>query len=961
MQPSSTVGFQDPAYHAKNKNNFVNSLRGSFRVRNRDFLNSTSSFVKYGSLSIEDGIAIVHIPAGLVVYHASRIFEMNSVFSDYPVLGYSNFRDDNRERILREVPREVRYRYPKKDNDGYHVTFFSTPSPGISYLYKDNAVVNSSFRYTAREESARRIFFQDEGIAEEEVGNRHLIVNADQRRFQEGYSVYRTTRDIRLILLTVDTIICHLDGSDTFFLENLKRKMIEELPVGAIEDIDIAMGSSTPLPILEAATAFLRLHRHPQNLFAFRRLIRSRPELLLAVPHGQLRDFLHDICIEGNDDDVIRDIELAYADVNIPYPRHSVFESDKVYFNVLEDLFRDHGIDGTISSKIFNFDGMFHGEVALFYCPDVLQRDTSNAYDIHHGPGFGGFLAEMRKYMLRPLNLCDEDNAREKRLLCHTGHLYEHSCWTYISVRKLLRYFGTTVDDSLEGPLGIAAFFHDIGKAGGCGRVQTAKQFERYPNYTVVNEEDWGVYYDYPSLDPESAVAIRCRYRDGTYLSGALPDHPMKGYRYIVGDLPFMITGLGDDEIVEVNFGQKLREYLRDHEQDPNTTLNLIAVLVACHWDIGALLYRYIDDTDMSILDDMTFSSNLAEFLGKVQFFCYAHFDVNDREMFRNVLDALVLLSTADILAQRVPFVERSEDLIDWREYPNTEYYDLEYQGSTGPTSAVTYYHKARRLLEIIENLGVLPYHYFNNYNIFHNITTDISDSEILLRMFPNDFPRVIVFDFDGTIAKGSSIRQTCQDANFVLYEPSMKSLETIQGLREKGIKIGIASRNFFPSNLRRALENQRYHGKKLGDFFDFVCSVYTGGETDPDYTAQQIRCRERLRQERTQDFFAWKNGSEWETTIVPDSPDLASKNKIFHISTIVEWYTRTMKAPLFASQIILFDDDDDFFRSQLHVRVLKAFDDVGVIDIVRSLGMVCYCTARDRYNRPLREHISNL
>ncbi len=119
----------------------------------------------------------------------------------------------------------------------------------------------------------------------------------------------------------------------------------------------------------------------------------------------------------------------------------------------------------------------------------------------------------------------------------HAGHLYEHMVWVSKAMDKLFEKKSQWVDDFDNQDrrlMVIAAFMHDIGKAG-------------------------DLKYEY-------------------FLK---PSHPRDGFEYFIGKKPYLLNGEGDT----YNFDAWCK-HMNLHSQDKAT----VAVLIAMHQEFGKIL-----------------------------------------------------------------------------------------------------------------------------------------------------------------------------------------------------------------------------------------------------------------------------------------------------------------------------------------------------------------------------------
>jgi hypothetical protein len=448
------------------------------------------------------------------------------------------------------------------------------------------------------------------------------------------------------------------------------------------------------------------------------------------------------------------------------------------------------------------------------------------------------------------------------------------------------------------------------------------------------------------------------------YLYSSLPDHPWKGYQYIRGEIDmFISSSFNKEEIVKVSFKEEFEKHIAKYSPK---FMTLVALVIACHWDIGVLLYKNMKVNQNGEIElSPNFAKKEAEFIKNALFFYNSHVDWSPVSL-SFFLKILILISTADVLGQR-PFlltewpyhqsnIEELQGLI-FPEFPNTENYS---SPRVNNSSLDDYIFKAKFLIEryVPSNLEKINNCLYNSYDVLENLMMLSMNPYTIQSMF-DEFPQIIAFDWDQTLSEYSSIYENCQDSFYKLFPQSLDIILSLQKCRPD-CKIGIVSRHYFPNNLQKEFSTE-INGKPFYDYFDFICSIYTGNENDQSYANFKHYCS-RIEKER--DFLWYKEGGEIFTR-TRDNQEfyvneifndidfnnlLTYRNKKLHFNMIQKIYPYVN-----FTNIILLDDDDLYvlnnnnIRIQNEITVIKAIPSRGVVDFNRVLAMYCYEKVRNK------------
>lgn len=929
--------FQDPEYHETHKNNFYDSARiMGFEVFNNLLIDSATSFVKYGILYLNDGIYCLKIPAGLRVYHGSRALTLN-INSDYPIYGYDNdySKEENFNYLSVDDPK--RYDYDNFKNDGYLVSFYSTPPNSEGYLYKlgdGTDLVSNAYRYTQDDEIVRRVSFKN--VIGRDIESMDTVYDMDNfphirsatdfERYPSGFLTYKTTKDVDLVFLTADYLLGNTDNID-----RIKNKAIGYLQsIGKYDDkfekcFDSTIGTHSQSTENNLRTSLIKSYGHLSDrelLTKYYNESMKNVQRILdfssSTIYGEYKKLLLDL--KGTKRLTDSQVSRIFEDYkHIPILRYSTFVDDKYLFGILSEVFEY--VDGIISSDIYNLFYKFDGEFALFYSPYCIDRDRDNFIDVEYGLGFGGFYTEMRKYIVS--SLCDDLGG-----FCHTGHLFEHSSWTYLWANHYLDTLSSFSELYIKDMIAFTSLFHDIGKMGSCGFGNVSEQYQNFYNIDVYEGDDYSsIYFNYEDKDYK---INECWMLDnGTYNYASLPDHPLKGYQYFNGELQIATNLTTDlDKIVFKDFKQYALKLLQKYNiQDPESFLTNSAVLVACHYGAGIYLFSNDETTESQDLLRISFERWIKE----VMFYYNSHFLIEEVQ-FKNFLKILLIISGADISAQRYyppeynPNYTNSFKTVVNAEFPNT----MHYNSDPGFTPAEIE-NKIRFWVNYIDNFSVFSNVIYNTYTIYSNIVNLINEPVVFQNMF-EEFPSIISFDWDQTLSQNNSVQEHC-DGTFTGYNlmpTSVKIINSLQSCRPK-TRIGIVSRHYFGIDLFHGLERQG-----LLDKLDFVCSVCTGGPLDSNYLRASRECPHL--NERNDFYYFEDSGLELVPRSVSSSLDITKR---IHFDKIREKYGVDF------NRFLHFDDEERFMYDptaiQLEITVYRVPYDFGVVNFNQILGKYCY------------------
>lgn len=960
--------YQDVEYYENNKDNFLRSLRaegmesftpGAIFMEN---LMSTS-FLNFGQLKKEEyydkEYYYLLFPKGLTVYHGSRDLQMNSLFSDYPIKEYKNFEtpEENKANILKDNDDPTRFSFPKTSSDyisNYHVSFYSTPPNNREYLYKGIGNVQG-FRYKDNLSDVRKrswnyvtgeLFSEEDEILVDYTGD--MAKNKVDSENLETYIVYKTKKDIKLLLLAIDKFAAYDISNHENMIKDLKiiglNKLASEYPhifgydrglslenilrIFYIDQPDIRDNYAQMLALFlgesdipHLAEIFSQIDNN-QNYMELSNFYRMAIKLKLDLEQFEEQDDYFDKVYEYI---ILYQIDKTYRDMK--NYRFSTYSTDRPFFNAFENLYSE-SFDGTISGPIFNYRGRFDGEMALFYAPDVLERNPENIFDIHYGMGFGGFLDELRRYEItNPCNLRDKETGNT---LCHTGHLFEHSSWTLLYSKFLighLRLSGFTITDFEENLILFSSFFHDIGKAGACGKAANIA-FENH-HQTFIPDDSGYYIYDETLTDIKE---VRCENKKEVFKYENIPDHPERGYRYLTGELMFVTSSIFDsDDFVIINLLEKFKENVPSWIN--SNFLKYTALVVGSHYYAGTMLYSQMENLN----------TNIPEYIEKIKFYYNSLF--SDYTSFEDVVKLIFIVSTADILAQRaLSFGLNIEE--HWgilNEFPITEVYDLKWVGNRNFTEFTRDFETIYTSLTFKLSSGLQPTNFLSNYNVKNNSMIYVDSLEALFKIYESILPKFICFDFDATLANidmnfDTSSPEFGKFNGYIYIEKTLKLLQSLQFARELGVQIALISRHYFPDEMDKELQYSEYlssiYGEPKGllDFFDSAVISRTGAGFDQGYhdinhayiTYQGIDLN-------SMSDFAYINGRR----INLNSRLYDAKEKKFHFELIN------------ATDAILFDDDESYLSHEndaipLDVTPIRVLE-TGPLDDRQTFGLYFY------------------
>jgi len=329
--------------------------------------------------------------------------------------------------------------------------------------------------------------------------------------------------------------------------------------------------------------------------------------------------------------------------------RVSFYDSDWEIFNRMSHIIKNefiielgneyslvnNKIYGFIATSIVHFLDIdaFHQEM-FFYDPtiinnnyiQIMQRNYENIYDNNYGINDFEMIQELRKYLTTNL-LIDDFNG------FHQGHLLEHSIWT-AQYALLIMYYIINKYNTLSSVINfsnneyiilvyLAAFYHDIGKAGDCNF------------YT----------YEYVNRDPTMLDIQECIFNKvtKTFEYPNISIHPEKSYEYLTGKREFKFSDSNLNFPNDNNYRYNLKNYFINifNEYVDIYYYNIFTIAIACHWEFGDILLRNYDE-----IINFNDQSYIKEYLDRISFYILPY----DKNVLLIVSFVTMIISLADIL-----------------------------------------------------------------------------------------------------------------------------------------------------------------------------------------------------------------------------------------------------------------------------------------------------------------------
>jgi hypothetical protein len=615
--------------------------------------------------------------------------------------------------------------------------------------------------------------------------------------------------------------------------------------------------------------------------------------------------------------------------------RQSTYNEDRIILNWIQKMFEASNSDiaGFISSGVFNFwKDLFHQEIALFYAPDILIRDPSNQIDTTYTTNPYNLQQETRKYKTRNLiSLTD-------RSAWHMGHPYEHGSWVALNMIKLAR---NEDEDEIFVKM-MMGLYHDIGKIGKC---------------------DYTPYWVYQNLDigrPSVSVCLK----DTDALGNAtnfsyfdIPDHPERGYRNLIGTERFDLYNIS----MNYHSGVPIENGLKDAFKTEDN-FRRFRIAEACHWLFGGyLLKNWYNRTSVSGKDTYLMACNF--FLKRVEMYYRfekkAYKDVNINDFLRSVKDC-ALIGVADILGSRYnPDLQDVPGIHLYNEYPNGDVFEYPpmYLGARRGERITTDELISRSTTIINDLTQVVNTSLFrpnpsNVYATLEILTEYCNSISTIYTMYPSYFPKVIAFDLDGTLISWTDFRD--QGPEYKWRQSVLDVLLALQPLRDRGLKVAIASRHYYPTRLRQWLDDyDPTIGRRRSELFDIIVCFYTGREE-----TLRINLIEKIGMDTQlyadQADFVRANGIETlynrrgnRGKILQDfgitgSEYVTERQKYLHIE-IIKQIMKNMGKEVQDIQIVLFDDEDDIIKGniiQKRVQVIAVPDSSLINNIIDKTGV---------------------
>lgn len=936
------LAYQDRDWYEKNKNNFCNSLRNypelipnyvsqsQYNIQN--FLGfNPDDLIRFGYLEksilkIEEkeySFWIVKIPKGFSLYHSSRALGL--AHSDFPLIGYKNKKSNEENYTVSTTICPVN-KFIKRDSCTY-VTYYSTPYLTKGYLKRDNGYGGNSIKYAygiaANSKERKNRLYNDRLRYKTEIDSDKLKIS-DQT---EGVSAYITKEDTKLFILGIDDVLIDRpnlgkENMNTFYQIVLDKKgeiqkefSIDENEFSYFLDLILSVGGIGSLQ---------------DNINVIQRDYPGAKNFDIGIKNWLERNAKHYSENPLNTAGLIKKFAQEKDLSKIPGFRFSTFENDRPVLNTVSWLFTKYNseVKGFVSSSLYvyskgkgditkgkHFDigdlsfysskGYFHSELGLFFAPDVLKRNRNNKYDLEYNINYLGIIQEYRKY--KTTNLMPNG--------FHQGHLLEHNSWVGLvasAIYEKYEKYGSKEIASKDIYL-LAGFLHDLGKSGKCETTAVYKNLNHQDASLSVCEY----------IKDETDTIIGMKYH-------SLPDHPDTGYIYLKGYEKYRRYTLNgtDNEIKYNEEAQELSfedwENFFSHLKVSDFSKRLVRIAAGSHWYFGDYLRHYLEGE----------TEYIEKYIRKLEIFYNDEFFKLDKADFRKVIIFVVIISISDILGSEYRLnLDKDEEKILTNYLPNVSLSDIN-DGKNEKTSemVVKIIQKAiysasndankRRIIQNIKNKSgefldkILDYYdnkfVFNpnnNFSTLYNLQNSYPQVLDIQIAYPENFPKVIAFDLDQTLL-ASTFRKD-GEVTYHIYPSTYKVLAECQKLREKGVKIAVASRHYAPKALKKLLFNQTHEGKENPLYyknFDFIVSRYTGPKSKIQNDVQAFSNFFQYNGNPNDGFMMDNNGEFYN---IPDTRKFLDQDKLSkhgHFNLIKRKYG------IDYSDILMFDDDQKYF-----------------------------------------------
>jgi len=871
-----SLSFQTNEFYEKNKNNFCNSLREKYPDRipnyakkiNPDGLSyEITSIRNYLAFNPDDllrfgvldtvkmdvkGVTytfwVVRMPSGFSLYHSSRSLALSH--SNFPLPGYKNKASYDFNLANSQTMCPTNLFVGTLENKGVctRVSYYSTPALTKGYLNKDSGYGGNAIKYaygiTPHSSDKDNKLYNDRLRYNVKIKDNVVI-----RESMDGISAYKGG-EMTLMILGIDDILI---DRPNFGKENMRNfyNIMEALEDEIRSENGLSKADYDYFMNLIISVSGIGSLQDNINVIKsdYPRALDFDKALLDWISRNVKYYSENPLPTAGK----IREFNLNPD--NIPGFRFSTYEHDRPVINQLSWLFNQYesSVVGVISSSLYVYSkgkgditkqvfnigelsfytskGYFHSEVGLFYAPSSLERDRRNKYDTEYGMNYLGILTEYRKFKT--------SNS------FHSGNLLEHNTWVALVASQICKNYTHLGSDFAKSEVYLlAGLLHDIGKAGRCVTEPVYKNQDAHaPSMSVCNY-----------VKDENSI-VGCEY-------DTIPDHPDIGYMYLEGYKNFFrytLNGLENKEAYNENSEEITKEDWQafyEHLGIPFFESKLISVTVGAHWYFGDFLRKVralgLIEKDAEKLK-LEISQLSREYLRKVEMFYNDLFADRNREDFRKCVLFTVIVSMADVYGSEYnPYRSNLSDFeqeIISNYLPNVSLSNISYETNTRVSEIVTKIieksesnAKADFKAEIINGmraygdgfleviLNEIGTFEFNPRNTFGKLRNLQESTPVQLKEQNGEFPPVIVFDLDQTLIYTTFYPN--REVEYHIYPSTYEVIAECQKLREKGVKIAVASRHYAPKTLLKLFQAEYIGSDKNPLYysnFDFIVSRYTG------------------------------------------------------------------------------------------------------------------------------------
>lgn len=940
------LAYQDKEWYDKNKNNFCDSLKNypdlvpkylsesKYNIRNYLGFNP-DDLIRFGYLKVREMVIkkrkysfwTVEIPKGFSLYHSSRALGL--AHSDFPLIGYKN-KASNEENYTASKTICPADNFINKENVCTYVTYYSTPYLTKGYLKRDTGYGGNSIKYaygiTPHEKDKDNKLYNDRLRYQTEIVGDKIRVSEQT----EGVSAYRTRESTELLVLGLDDILI-----DRPNLGKENMKTFYEIMLDMKTDIEkeFAITEETFRYLLDLILSVGGIGSLQDNVDVIVRDYPAAKNFRAGLEKWLERNAKHyldnSLITAGTIKDFVKQQDLS----KIPGLRFSTFENDRPVLNTVSWLFTKYApeVKGFVSSSLYVYTkgkgdiakgkqftigdlsfysskGYFHSELGLFFAPDVLERDRNNKYDLEYSINYLGIIQEYRKF--KTTNLVPNG--------FHQGHLLEHNSWVGLVASTIyLRYqkYGSEQIASKDVYL-LAGFLHDLGKSGQC---------ETGAVYKNLNIQDAALSVcDYVKDETDTIVGMRYH---------SLPAHPDTGYMYLKGYKRYKRYTLAGTDKKE-NYNRDAQELSLDDWDDFFSHLKisdfhkrLVRLACSSHWYFGDYLSHYLEGR----------TDYIEKYIRKLEIFYNDEFFHLDKAEFRKVIIFVVIISISDIFGSEYRLaLNRDEEQILTNYLPNVSLSDIKYDKGT-PNSEIVVKIIEKALYSsandsskrrIIRNLKTKSEEFLdkildfydnkfvfnpkNNFSTLYNLQNSYPGVMDIQIAYPELFPKVIAFDLDQTLVATTFHKD--RPVTYYIYPDTYKVLSECQKLRERGVKIALASRHYAPNTLKKLLQSQKIDNEYNPLYyknFDFIVARYTGPkskiekdvESFPNFFGINGKVEEGFMMDNTGDIYN-----------IPQTRKFLDQDKLSkhgHFDLIRK------KFSVQYNNILMFDDDQKYFSKE--------------------------------------------